>query len=91
MTELCLWPGKLRLIAGCQVNENRAASELAGLAFGLQVLEAWQDQMLLPVAEPDGSKPRPVRIRCCAPLNAPQNFCCVMRGVHRPQQGLTVT
>ena len=71
-TKLCLLHGKAPLIAGCQVNENRAASALAGLAFGLQVLEAWQDQMLLAVGEQDGSKPRPVRIRCCSPFAAPR-------------------
>ena len=71
-TKLYLLQGKALLVAGCQVDEHRAAPALAGLTFGLQGLEAWQDQMLLAVAEPDGSKPRPVRIRCCAPLAAPR-------------------
>ena len=73
-----------------QANEHSAALTLAGLAFGLQFPEAWQDQMLLAVAEPDGSKPRPVRIRCCAPLTAPGNFRCILGDVQRQQHGMTV-
>ena len=69
-TKLCLLYGKAPLIAGCQVNEHSAALSFSGSAFGLQVFDAWQDQILLAVAEPDGSKPRPVRIRC--PFAAPK-------------------